>query len=74
MTDLALATPMASVAKVVGGVSQPEKVLGIWHARTQFYTLSTRGLALAGLYKTRAVFKLAALGVHTTNKVVMRAL
>ncbi|KAM3730942.1 hypothetical protein ACB098_12G124900 [Castanea mollissima] len=63
-----------TVAKAVGGVSKLEKVLGIWHAGTLFYTLSTWGLALAGLYRTRAVFKLAALGVHTTSKVVMRAL
>nr|POE80748.1 hypothetical protein CFP56_63126 [Quercus suber] len=65
---------LLSAAKVLGGVNKLEKVLGIWHAGTLFYTLSTWGLALAGLYRTRAVFKLAALGIHTTSKVVMRAL
>ncbi|KAF5450737.1 hypothetical protein F2P56_031064 [Juglans regia] len=63
-----------TVAKALGGVSKLEKILGIWHAGKLFYALSTWGLALAGLYRTRAVLKLAAVGVHTTSKVVLRAL
>ncbi|KAL6214972.1 hypothetical protein ACLB2K_014404 [Fragaria x ananassa] len=62
------------VAKAMGGVNKLEKVLGIWHAGKLFYALSTWGLALAGLYRTRAVIKLAAMGVHTTTKVLMRAM
>ncbi|XP_050366099.1 uncharacterized protein LOC126784664 [Argentina anserina] len=62
------------VAKAMVGVSKLEKVLGIWHAGKLFYALSTWGLALAGLYQTRAVLKIAAMGVHTTGKVLMRAM
>ncbi|KAF8023628.1 hypothetical protein BT93_F0972 [Corymbia citriodora subsp. variegata] len=63
-----------TLSKALGGVSKMEKVLSIWHAGTLFYTLATWGLALAGLYRSRAVLKLAARGVHTTSKVVMRAM
>uniref|UniRef100_A0A2N9HLX1 RRP15-like protein n=1 Tax=Fagus sylvatica TaxID=28930 RepID=A0A2N9HLX1_FAGSY len=63
-----------TMEKALVGVSKLEKMLDIWHAGKLFYTLGTWGLALAGLYRTRAIFKLAAMGVHTTSKVVMRAL
>ncbi|KAL5579766.1 hypothetical protein UlMin_012208 [Ulmus minor] len=63
-----------TLVKALGGVNKLEKVLGIWHAGKLFYTLATWGLALTGLYRTRAVLKIAAMGVHTTSKVVMRAL
>ncbi|KAM0976531.1 hypothetical protein FF1_019505 [Malus domestica] len=62
------------VAKAMGGVSKLEKVLGIWHAGKLFYALSTWGLALAGLYRSRAVLKFAAMGLHTSSKVIMRAM
>ncbi|XP_021284096.1 uncharacterized protein LOC110416423 [Herrania umbratica] len=63
-----------TLLKAFGGVSKLEKVLGIWHAGKLFYTLSTWGLALVGLYRTRTVLKLAAMGINSTSKVVMRAL
>ncbi|XWS25156.1 hypothetical protein CRYUN_Cryun27aG0046400 [Craigia yunnanensis] len=63
-----------TLLKALGSVNKLEKVLGIWHAGKMFYTLSTWGLALVGLYRTRTVLKLAAMGIHTTSKVVMRAL
>ncbi|XP_031096640.1 uncharacterized protein LOC116000910 isoform X1 [Ipomoea triloba] len=63
-----------SLKKGLGGMNKLETVLNIWHAGKLFYALSTWGLALAGLYSTRSVLKLAAKGVHTTSKVVMRAL
>ncbi|KAL5776968.1 hypothetical protein ACOSP7_009894 [Xanthoceras sorbifolium] len=62
------------LAKALDGVSKLEKMLGIWSAGKMFYTLSTWGLALAGLYRSRAVLRLAATGVHATSKVVLRAL
>ncbi|KAK3230665.1 hypothetical protein Dsin_002546 [Dipteronia sinensis] len=62
------------LAKALGGVSKLEKMLDIWSAGKMFYTLSTWGLALAGLYKSRAVLRLAASGVHMTSKAVLRAL
>ncbi|GMI90872.1 hypothetical protein like AT1G44770 [Hibiscus trionum] len=63
-----------TLVKALEGVSKLEQVLGIWHAGMMFYTLSTWGLALVGLYKARTVVRLAAMGIHTTSKVVMRAL
>ncbi|KAE8077438.1 hypothetical protein FH972_016003 [Carpinus fangiana] len=63
-----------TLGKALGDVSKLEKVLNIWHAGKLFYALSTWGLALAGLYRGRAVLKLAAMGVHSTSKVVLRAL
>jgi len=63
-----------TLGKALGDVSKLEKVLNIWHAGKLFYALSTWGLALAGLYRGRAVLKLAAMGVHSTGKLVLRAL
>ncbi|KAL6962138.1 hypothetical protein U1Q18_037092 [Sarracenia purpurea var. burkii] len=60
--------------KALGGMNKVEKMLNVWHAGKMFYALSTWGLALAGLYRTRYVLKLAAMGVHTTSKVVLKAL
>jgi len=60
--------------KALGGMNKVEKMLHVWHAGKLFYTLSTWGLALAGLYRTRAILKIAAMGVHTTSKVVLKAL
>lgn len=63
-----------AVEKSLVGVNKLEKMLSIWHAGKMFYALSTWGLALAGLYRSRAVLKLAVKGVHTTGKLVMRTL
>ncbi|CAL5414523.1 unnamed protein product [Camellia sinensis] len=63
-----------TLTKALGGMNKFEKMLHIWHAGTMFCTLATWGLALAGLYNTRAILKLATVGVHTTSKVVMKAL
>ncbi|KAI7998086.1 Protein RAE1 [Camellia lanceoleosa] len=39
--------------KALGGMNKLEKMLNVWHAGKLFYTLSTWGLALAGLSRTR---------------------
>ncbi|XP_050213233.1 uncharacterized protein LOC126664741 [Mercurialis annua] len=62
------------LAKALEGVSKWEKVLDIWEAGYMFYTLSTWGLAIWGMYSSRAVLKLAAKGVHKTGKLVLKAL
>ncbi|XP_059631840.1 uncharacterized protein LOC132274548 [Cornus florida] len=62
------------LTNALGGMNKLDKMLHVWHAGMMFYTLSTWGLALVGLYKSRAVLRLAAKGIHTTGKVVMRAL
>ncbi|CAI9272149.1 unnamed protein product [Lactuca saligna] len=62
------------LSKALGGMSKFEKVMEIWHAGQLFYLMATWGLALAGLYQSRAVLRIAARGVHATSKVAMRAL
>lgn len=63
-----------TLKKALGGMNKLEAMLNIWSAGKLFYALSTWGLALTGLYNSRRVLKLAAVGVHTTSKVVMKAL
>ncbi|CAK9313610.1 unnamed protein product [Citrullus colocynthis] len=64
-----------TIAKALNGMgSKVEKMFEIWHAGLLFYSLATWGLALAGLYKGRAILKLAATGVHHTSKAVMKVL
>ncbi|CAK9184539.1 unnamed protein product [Ilex paraguariensis] len=63
-----------TLTKALGGMNKFEKMLHVWHAGKMFCALSTWGLALAGLYKTRAVLRLAAMGVHTSSKFVLKAL
>ncbi|KAJ7965582.1 Elongation factor 4 [Quillaja saponaria] len=63
-----------TLSKALGGVSKLGKMLDIWHAGMMFYTLSTWGLALAGLYKSRTVLRLAAQGIHASSKAAMRIL
>lgn len=62
------------LTKAFSGMSKFEKVLEIWHAGQLFYLMATWGLALAGLYQSRAVLRVAARGVHATSKLAMRAL
>ncbi|KAL9229130.1 hypothetical protein vseg_004631 [Gypsophila vaccaria] len=63
-----------TLTKSLGGINKIEKMLTIWHAGKMFCALATWGLALAGLYQSRTVLKLAAHGVHTTSKLVLKAL
>ncbi|GAB2271470.1 hypothetical protein Dimus_006309 [Dionaea muscipula] len=63
-----------TVAKSVSSINKFEKMLNIWHAGQLFYALSTWGLALAGLYRSRAVLKFAAKGIHSTGKLLLKAL
>ncbi|KAG9451079.1 hypothetical protein H6P81_011044 [Aristolochia fimbriata] len=63
-----------TVASALGGMSKWEKFEKLWHAGKIIYALSTWGLALAGLYRHRAVFKAAAKGIGATSKVVLKAL
>ncbi|KAK9758258.1 hypothetical protein RND81_01G218600 [Saponaria officinalis] len=63
-----------TLTKSLGGIDKIEKMLTIWHAGKLFCALTTWGLALAGLYQSRAVLKLAAQGVHHTSKLVLKAI
>ncbi|XP_068641572.1 uncharacterized protein [Aristolochia californica] len=63
-----------TVARALGGLSKWDKFEKLWHAGQIFYALSTWGLALAGLYRHRAILKAAAKGIGTTSKVVLKAI
>ncbi|XP_020211392.1 uncharacterized protein LOC109796147 [Cajanus cajan] len=63
-----------TLSKALQGTSKLEKILDIWQAGKLFYTLSTWGLALAGLYQSRALLRVAAKGVHTGSKLALKAL
>ncbi|KAM7507732.1 hypothetical protein LguiA_018185 [Lonicera macranthoides] len=63
-----------TLTQALHGMNKFEKMLNVWHAGMLFYTLSTWGLALAGLYQTRAILKMAAMGVHHSSKAVLRVL
>ncbi|KAI5668747.1 hypothetical protein M9H77_18600 [Catharanthus roseus] len=63
-----------AITNSLGGMNKVEKMVHIWHAGKMFYALSTWGLALAGLYRSRAVLRYALLGAHKTSKVVLKVL
>ncbi|CAJ1971868.1 unnamed protein product [Sphenostylis stenocarpa] len=63
-----------AISKALQGASKLEKIVDIWHAGKLFYTLATWGLALAGLYQTRALLRVAAKGVHSGSKLVLKAI
>ncbi|KAK6114844.1 hypothetical protein DH2020_007113 [Rehmannia glutinosa] len=63
-----------ALMKALGGMNKVEKMLNIWHAGKMFYTLATWGLALASLYQGRAILRLAALGVHHSSKLALKAI
>ncbi|KAF9608435.1 hypothetical protein IFM89_009801 [Coptis chinensis] len=63
-----------TVAKALGGVNKVEKMFNIWHAGQLFYALATWGLCLSGLYRHRAAVRVAAKGIGTTGKILMKSL
>ncbi|XP_015059082.1 uncharacterized protein LOC107005102 isoform X2 [Solanum pennellii] len=63
-----------TLAKAFEGIGKVETLFNIWHAAQMFYVLSTWGLAVVGLYKSRSVIRLAAKGVHKTGKMVLKVL
>ncbi|KAH1100365.1 hypothetical protein AAZX31_13G064300 [Glycine max] len=63
-----------ALSKALRGTTKLEKILDIWEAGKLFYCLSTWGLALAGLYQSRAILRVAAKGVHSGSKLALKAL
>ncbi|PNX71101.1 hypothetical protein L195_g026972 [Trifolium pratense] len=61
-----------NLSKAFAGTSKLERVLDIWNAGKLFYALSTWGLALAGLYQSRSLIKVAAKGVHSGGKLALK--
>ncbi|KAK1307696.1 hypothetical protein QJS10_CPA09g00205 [Acorus calamus] len=63
-----------TVARALGGMNDWGKMKKVWHAAKLFYAFSTWGIALAGLYRHRAIVKAAAKGVQASGKLIMKAL
>lgn len=70
-----------SVVRALGGMKNKSKLRFVWEAGKVVYTISSLGLALAGLYHARPILKHArpvlkhtATGVSTVSKLVAKAL
>ncbi|PIA47346.1 hypothetical protein AQUCO_01400191v1, partial [Aquilegia coerulea] len=63
-----------TVAKALHSMNKLERMFSIWHAGKMFYALATWGLTLAGLYRHRALVGVAAKGIGTAGKFIMKAL
>ncbi|KAF6157266.1 hypothetical protein GIB67_029885 [Kingdonia uniflora] len=63
-----------AVTQALGSMNKLGKMLKVWHAGQIFYILATWGLAFSGLYRHRAVVRLAAKGVGATGKIILKAL
>ncbi|KAF6146309.1 hypothetical protein GIB67_003047 [Kingdonia uniflora] len=63
-----------TVTQALGSMNKLGKMLKVWHAGQIFYILATWGLAFSGLYRHRAVVRLAAKGVGATGKIILKAL
>ncbi|KAM0948909.1 hypothetical protein DsansV1_C06g0064661 [Dioscorea sansibarensis] len=63
-----------TMTRALSGVNDRSMLRRMWEAATVIYTLSTWGIALYGLYRHRAVLKVAARGVAASGKFVMKAL
>ncbi|KAL5704302.1 hypothetical protein ACHQM5_022750 [Ranunculus cassubicifolius] len=62
------------VAKALAGMNKLDYMFKIWHAGQIFLALSTWGFTLAGLYRHRAIVKVAAKGVASTGHYILKAL
>ncbi|KAJ4750786.1 elongation factor [Rhynchospora pubera] len=63
-----------AVTRAIAGIKERMSLKNIWEAGKVIYSLSTWGIFLAGLYRQRAIVKVAAKGVATTSKFVMKML
>ncbi|XP_078444584.1 elongation factor isoform X2 [Wolffia australiana] len=63
-----------TVAKALGDMNDWFRLKKTWHAGKLLYSLSTWGIAFAGLYTHRGVVKAAAKGVGATGKLLLKAL
>ncbi|KAF3332486.1 hypothetical protein FCM35_KLT02063 [Carex littledalei] len=63
-----------AVTRAIAGIKQRMNLKNIWEAGKVIYSLSTWGICLAGLYRHRAIVKVAAKGVGATTKFVLKML
>ncbi|XP_038984759.1 uncharacterized protein LOC113463307 isoform X2 [Phoenix dactylifera] len=63
-----------TVTRALGGIKDRSKWRNVWEAGRIIYTLSTWGIALAGIYRHRAILKAAAKGVSASANLALKAL
>ncbi|XP_072990760.1 uncharacterized protein [Typha latifolia] len=63
-----------AVMRALGGMKEKKKWRSVWEAGKIIYTMSTWGIAFAGLYGNRTILKAAAKGVSASSKLVMKVL
>ncbi|EPS73156.1 hypothetical protein M569_01598, partial [Genlisea aurea] len=63
-----------ALSKALEGMNKFEKMLNIWHAGRLFFTLATWGVALFSLSQGRTALRFAALGVHHSSRLALKAL
>ncbi|KAJ8618923.1 hypothetical protein MRB53_015109 [Persea americana] len=63
-----------TVMKTLGNMNKWKKMTKVWEAAKIIYALSTWGIALAGLYRHRAIVKAAAKGISASSKVILKAI
>lgn len=63
-----------AVAMALGSMTDRKKWISFWEAGKVIYILATWGITIAGLYRSRAVLKMAAKGAVVSAKFVMKAM
>uniref|UniRef100_A0ACD5WAT4 Uncharacterized protein n=1 Tax=Avena sativa TaxID=4498 RepID=A0ACD5WAT4_AVESA len=63
-----------AVATALSSMTDRKKWISFWEAAKVIYILATWGITIAGLYRSRAVLKMAAKGAVVSTKFIMKAL
>ncbi|XP_037428912.1 uncharacterized protein LOC119294757 [Triticum dicoccoides] len=63
-----------AVATALSSMTDRKKGISFWEAGKVIYILATWGITIAGLYRSRAVLKMAAKGAVVSTKFIMKAL
>ncbi|KAF7044253.1 hypothetical protein CFC21_053508 [Triticum aestivum] len=63
-----------AVATALSSMTDRKKWISFWEAGKVIYILATWGITIAGLYRSRAVLKMAAKGAVVSTKFIMKAL
>ncbi|XP_051178817.1 uncharacterized protein [Lolium perenne] len=63
-----------AVATALSSMTDRKKWISFWEAAKVIYILATWGITIAGLYRSRAVLKMAAKGAVVSTKFIMKAM
>ncbi|KAI4998467.1 hypothetical protein ZWY2020_053809 [Hordeum vulgare] len=63
-----------AIATALSSITDRKKWISFWEAGKVIYILATWGITIAGLYRSRAVLKMAAKGAVVSTKFIMKAL